>query len=138
MGLEAFSRNADLVVFVDNAHLALQLIRKNIALCLSAYKGNSELKVINHDLTKGLPFPSFPTRAQAGFDLIFADPPYDTHDSISVLNSVNETAMLTKNGMIIVEERFNVILPNDLSRLRLIDKRIYGASGFWLYQRPSD
>ena len=35
LGLEAFSRSAQFVVFIDNNTLALQLIKKNILLCLT-------------------------------------------------------------------------------------------------------
>lgn len=134
MGLEAFSRNAGFVVFIDNNRLALELIKKNIALCLSGDKNTCELRVIPHDLTKGIPPIHFPTEFQTGFDLIFADPPYGKNISLSVLNSINESNLLTKNGMLIVEERFNISLPNKLSHLCLIDKRVYGESGFWLYK----
>ena len=37
------------------------------------------------------------------FNLIFADPPYDTEDAKHTVNSVFEKDILEKNGMLIVE-----------------------------------
>ena len=134
MGLEAFSRDAGLVVFVDKNRPALDLIKKNIALCLSGYKGTCQLRVIQDDLTKGIPLFHSPPETRTGFNLIFADPPYGKNMSLSVLNSINKSNLLTENGMLIVEERFNIPLPERLSHLCLMDKRVYGESGFWLYE----
>lgn len=134
MGLEAFSRGADFVVFVDNNRLALDLIRKNIELCRRGYTGQCEMRVIKHDLTKGLPRLSYPPETDRGFDIIFADPPYGKNLSLSVLNTVNENTLLGENGMLIIEERYNISLPDALTQLSLIDKRVYGENGFWLYQ----
>lgn len=134
LGLEAFSRDAALVVFVDNDRLALDLIKKNVLLCLAGYTGTGELRVIPHDLSKGLPsLKGLPPEAAAGFNLIFADPPYAKNISLSVLDSINKSELLTEDGMLIMEERFDVTLPAQLSQLRLADRRVYGENAFWLY-----
>jgi 16S rRNA (guanine966-N2)-methyltransferase len=133
LGLEAFSRNADFVVFVDNSRLALELIKKNILLCLSGYTGSCELRVIQHDLSKGLPIKKMPPETAAGFNLVFADPPYAKNISLSVLDSINNSDLLAANGMLVMEERFDIVLPPQLSRLKLVDKRVYGECAFWFY-----
>ena len=134
MGLEAFSRNADFVVFIDKNRLALDLIKKNIGLCLSGYSGSCGLRVIQHDLTKGLPPLHCIPKTEAGFDLIFADPPYGKNFSQSLLNAIAEINLLAENGRLIIEERFDISLPNTSAQLNLIDKRVYGETGFWLYK----
>lgn len=134
LGLEAFSRHAAFVVFVDNSPLALELMKKNINLCLSGYTGNCEIRVIRHDLTKNLPLKKLPPETQSGFDIILADPPYAKGISLAVLHWIDKNRLLTESGMLIVEERFNMTLPGRLSRLCLIDKRVYGETGFWLYK----
>lgn len=134
LGLEAFSRNAQFVVFIDNDRLALQLIKKNILLCLTGYSGNREMRVIKHDLTRNLPQNKLPDETQSGFDLIFADPPYSQNISFSILEFVNNSSLLTQNGLLIVEERNNVKLPSSLSTLELIDRRVYGETAFCFYK----
>ncbi len=134
MGLEAFSRDAGFVVFIDKSRLALDLINKNIGLCLAKYTGSCRLRVIRHDLAKGVPPMHFLATTETGFDLIFADPPYGKNISLSVLSSIAESTLLAENGMLIIEERFNIPLPGEAAHLHLIDKRVYGESGFWLYK----
>jgi len=137
-GLEAFSRGAHFVVFIDNNHLALQLIKKNILLCLNDYSGNREMRVVKHDLTRNIPQKKLPAETFSGFDLIFADPPYSQDISFSILEFVNNSSLLTQNGLLIVEERHNVKLPSSLSTLKLIDRRVYGETAFCFYTSSHD
>lgn len=133
LGLEAFSRNARFVVFVDNNRLALQLIKKNILLCLTGYTGDCGMRVVQHDLTKNIPWNKLPQETHRGFDLIFADPPYARDISCSVLAFINNSSLLTENGLLIVEERHSVVLPSSLSTLEQIDRRVYGETAFCFY-----
>ncbi len=134
LGLEAFSRSARLVVFIDNNRLALQLIKKNVLLCLTGYSGDCEIRVIKHDLMKNIPQNKLLEEAPRGFDLIFADPPYDKNLSHSVLEFINKSSLLTENGLLIVEERHNVDLPPSLSKLERFDRRVYGEAAFCFYR----
>lgn len=134
LGLEAFSRHAAFVVFVDNSPLALELMKRNINLCLNSYKGNCEIRVIRHDLTKNLPLKKLPLATRSGFDIIFADPPYAKGISLAMIHSVDKNRLLADNGMLIIEERSDMALPSQFSRLCLIDQRVYGETGFWLYK----
>ncbi len=135
LGLEAFSRSAQFVVFVDNNSLALQLIKKNILLCLTGYKGKCELRAVQHDLTKNIPPGKLPEEIRSGFDLIFADPPYAQNISFSILEFVNNSSLLAQNGLLIVEERRTVELPTFLANLEQTDRRIYGEAAFSFYRK---
>jgi len=138
LGLESFSRNASLVIFVDNSQLSLNLIKKNIDLCLKGYNGDNEFRIIRHDLTKSLPSYKLSYGLDSGFDLIFADPPYSKNISCSTLNSLNNSSLLAHNGLLIVEERFDVVLPQNLSKISLVDKRVYGETAFWFYKHSCE
>lgn len=135
LGLEAFSRSAQFVVFIDNNALALQLIKKNILLCLTGYKGEGELRVIQHDLTINIPPNKLPEETRSGFDLIFADPPYAQDISFSILEFVNNSSLLDQNGLLIVEERRTVELPVSLTTLERTDRRVYGEAAFSFYRK---
>jgi 16S rRNA (guanine966-N2)-methyltransferase len=134
LGLEAFSRDARFIVFIDNNRLALQLIKKNILLCLSGYKGDCGMRVVQHDLTKSIPKNKLPLETHRGFDIIFADPPYARNISFSVLEFINKGSLLTENGLLIVEEKHTVELPTSLSTLVLNDRRVYGETAFCFYK----
>jgi 16S rRNA (guanine966-N2)-methyltransferase len=134
LGLEAFSRNARFVLFIDNNRFALQLIKKNILHCLTGYTGDCRMRVIQHDLSKDLPQNKLPEETHSGFDIIFADPPYARNISFSMLEFINNSSLLTENGLLIMEERHNVPLPASLSALECIDRRIYGETAFCFYR----
>ena len=134
LGLEAFSRSAQFVVFIDNNRLALQLIKKNILHCLTGYTGNCQMRVVQHDLSRNLPPCKLPEETRSGFDVIFADPPYAQDISSSILKFINNSSLLTQNGLLIMEERHNVQLPASLSALDCIDRRIYGETAFCFYK----
>lgn len=134
LGLEAFSRDAQLVVFVDNNSLALHLIKKNILHCLNNSERGGTLHVIQHDLTRKLPPHKLPGHTRAGFDLIFADPPYTQDFSLSILELVNNSSLLAENGLLIVEARHTVQLPASFNKLECVDRRVYGEAAFSFYQ----
>jgi len=138
LGLESFSRNACLVIFIDNSPLSLKLISKNIDLCMKGYHGENVFRIIRHDLTTTIPIHKLRTERESGFDLIFADPPYSKNISLSVIESLNNSSLLAHNGLLIVEERFNIELPEKLSNIALVDKRVYGETAFWFYEHSSD
>ena len=132
IGLEAFSRGASSVVFVDRDRHALRLIDENIRRCSSGRTiDTKQLQVIQHDLSRGLPLARFPDRQ---FDLIFADPPYDKEISLAILKSLHNSNLLSKHGVFILEERRNVVLPEQFSCYELTDQRKYGEAGFWFYR----
>lgn len=137
LGLEALSRKAKSVVFVDNSPLALKLIRKNIQLCTPAFPEACAVQIIKHDLTRSLPVNKLSQDAASSFDLIFVDPPYSRNIALSILDFLDKSSLLARNGLLIVEERFNVELALDLSTLHAIDKRIYGETVFYFYQVSS-
>ncbi len=137
LGLEALSRNAKHVVFVDNNKLALALIKKNILVCSNNDSQWCNVNIIRHDLCKGLPWKKLSLTDIKAFDFIFADPPYSRNISHNILNLLNNSGLLAQNGILIIEERFNIKLETTLSDLENIDKRVYGENAFWIYQHAT-
>jgi 16S rRNA (guanine966-N2)-methyltransferase len=134
LGLEAFSRGAASVVFVDVDRKALELIRRNISRLFNTPAHSEKLQVVANDLTGNLWQDNLRRFAPEGFDLIFADPPYGQNLSLAILVTLDKSAMLAENGMLVIEERFNTALPEELPRLRLVDQRRYGEAGLRFYQ----
>lgn len=92
------------------------------------------MRIVQHDLTKIIPQNKLPKETHSGFDLIFADPPYSQNISLSVLEFINNSSLLTENGLLIVEEKHTVALPMSLSTLEQIDRRVYGETAFCFYR----
>lgn len=154
LGLEAFSRGASSVAFVDNSRLALELIRKNILACFSTPPPLAETPllpkiidnqsivscwtVIQHDLRKGLPLKVFQKKMLSSFDLVFLDPPYSQGLCQQILQNWDDNNLLSANGLLIAEERANEKLAIRFSTLDLVDNRVYGDTAFWIFARKQN
>lgn len=128
LGLEALSRGAQSVVFVENHQGALELIKKNIE--ITGFSEKSLL--IKQNLTKSLFFLDR-VAPVTGFNLIFLDPPYGKELATKKLEELAGCNFLNNNAIIVAEDSAKQELPEDIDTLHLFDCRSYGEAGFWLY-----
>jgi len=135
LGLEALSRGASQVVFVDKHHKALELIQKNCKLCIQALSPGQVQKaiIIKHDLNRGLEFKGDESFNSGTFDLVFLDPPYEKGLAEKSLAALDASQLITSSTLVIAEECSGEILPDSFTRLTLSDQRRYGDTGFWFY-----
>lgn len=148
LGLEAFSRGATRVTFVDNSRLALDLIARNIRACAgvegsppteSSAVVQQRLSLLQHDLRNGLPLRRFQQQGFSLFDLIFLDPPYSKGLCQRTLRDLDHSHLLAPEGLLIAEERADETLDDRFATLRLTDRRVYGDTAFWIFQsQPAD
>jgi 16S rRNA (guanine966-N2)-methyltransferase len=140
LGLEAFSRGAERVVFVDNQQAALQLIKQNCMSCMQSMGAVSFSTpvIIKHDLIRNLNL-NFPQSVRnVVFDLIFLDPPYDQGLADTILNEIDKSDLISPSTLIIAEERSGATLTQSFNRIHLSDQRKYGDTGFWFYTVKTD
>jgi 16S rRNA (guanine966-N2)-methyltransferase len=96
VGIEALSRGASLVYFVENAPPALEAIRTN----LIALKITSGFKIESATVSAAL------RRMSGKCDVIFMDPPYAGNDEYAQTLAdlgCRATELLTPNGTVVVE-----------------------------------
>ena len=129
-GCESLSRGAAEATFIDNSRISLELVGKNIALIPG---GPEKSKIIKSDLSKGVSGGCLSRLGDNRFDLIFADPPYQTELSLEILSSLDNSSVLSSDPLIIIEERKNFEPTAQLRRLYLSEKRNYGESSFFFY-----
>lgn len=89
LGLEALSRGAASVIFVENEPRALATIRRN------SEKLGAEAQI--------LPGSALALPRSDPFDLIFADPPYGPGSGTAVVRSVSSAGWLASGGWMSVE-----------------------------------
>jgi 16S rRNA (guanine966-N2)-methyltransferase len=110
VGLEALSRGAESVLFVERDRRAAALIRKNLAQC--GVEGRYTID--SRDLAEVL------RRLESGvtFDFIFLDPPYDHPPTIAVMDEAGRR--LGPGGILVLERatRRGFDVPADLDRVR--------------------
>jgi len=92
LGLEAISRGAEHVTFVEASKKAAEALRANFQ---SLKAEDSSLLLLESQAERYL------ASSKDQFDLIFADPPYDYSDSSSLLEDLLER--LSSTGLIVLE-----------------------------------
>jgi len=104
IGIEALSRGARQVVFVEVSRAYCRLIRENMKLCGIA-TGTS---IINEDV-----FGALRELGRRGFqaDVIFFDPPYDFQPYKDLLEIVFSRGLIAPSARVIIEHRRKTELP---------------------------
>ena len=124
VGLEAISRGAKKVFFVENNHFHLEILQKNIELL----KVEKQTKIISQNV-KNL------DNLNENFDVIFLDPPYDENYQEIVGHLLQKNYINPKTLLIIEFEtkKFQKFEDFFKSNFKIIDERIYGISLFGFY-----
>ncbi len=127
VGIEALSRGAREVVFIDNEPLALRTIQHNLAACQLTERA----QVLRYDAFAFL-------RAQPGkpFDFIYVAPPQYRGLWLRALMGIDENIeWLTDEGSVIVQLDPREFTPVALRHLALGDQRRYGKTMLLFYDR---
>ncbi len=105
IGLEALSRGAKKVVFVDNAKKAISCIKDNIA-----FTGFGDRSVV---MATDFKVALMSMGGKYVFDVIFMDPPYGKGFSGEALRILADSDICDGDTTVIVEEKID-FLPEDL------------------------
>ncbi|PKM76210.1 MAG: 16S rRNA (guanine(966)-N(2))-methyltransferase RsmD [Firmicutes bacterium HGW-Firmicutes-15] len=127
VGIEALSRGAKKVVFVDSSGEAIKVIKENLANCGL----ESDYEVYRSDVFKAL---GLLHRQVSRFELIYIDPPF-TNERIfnEVMGALGNVDILESDGIVVIRTpRKKDILPtfNQLQRDRVSN---YGESNLNYY-----
>ncbi len=131
-GIEAISRGAGYVTFVDNNFRCVETIAANLK---SLGVGSNQYNIAKSDAVKILP------KLDAGsekYDIIFMDPPYYKDLAKKCLISVNSYDILARVGFVLVEHFKKDVLPTDLANLYPIQERRYGDTVITIFKRRDE
>jgi 16S rRNA (guanine966-N2)-methyltransferase len=123
LGLEALSRGAAEVTFVDDGAKALALIKANIA----KMRAEGETRVLRQDALRLGPNPAAP------FGLVFLDPPYGKGLGERALSAAAQGRWLASGAMVVWEEGTAPPVPEGFA---LADQRKYGDTIVTLLRAP--
>ena len=118
VGIEAISRGASRVVFVEMARPHVAIIEKNLDLC--GFDGGFE--IVPKTVEKGIELLSMRDRC---FDIIFADPPYERGLIEKTLGILGAHRIMSKEGMIVMEHSSNEACHGN-DDFMVTDQRKYG------------
>ncbi len=128
LGLEALSRGARKAVFVDRSPEAVELIKRNIALC----RAEGQSQVILSSCEKAV---QRLHKAGAVFQLIFLDPPYGQGHGEKALGLVG--SLLHADGLAVLESHVKDATGERLHGCLRIKERKYGDTLISMYVRET-
>ncbi len=118
LGIEALSRGAESAVFVERSARTAALLRGNLAqLDLS-----SRARVLAVDAVAGI---RRLAREGLRFELVFADPPYDSQELARSFAALGETGIVPAGGWLVAETSTRIAFPGAAGFSEL-DRRRYG------------
>ncbi|MGG1833897.1 16S rRNA (guanine(966)-N(2))-methyltransferase RsmD [Cytobacillus firmus] len=126
LGIEALSRGADKVIFVDRDGKAIQTIHENIRNCDFEEKA----EIYRNDADRAL---KAILKRDLAFDYIFLDPPYRKQQLLKLLKVIDENNLLSEQGTILCEHESDVELPENVGRLVQQKHENYGIISISIY-----
>ncbi len=122
IGIEALSRGAKQVTFLERNLKCLRLIEQNLQACgLDA--SNPQVQLIQADVVKGIN--TLHKRSEA-FELVYFDPPYDAELYNKCLSHISDTCILESIGILLVEHSKHTLLPLNFGLLTCDRQKQYG------------
>lgn len=127
MGIEALSRGAKNVVFVEQGRKAVETIRKNLIVC----GFSCGYEIYQDDVFKRI---KMLNEKEYKFDIIYLDPPFTVDEIfIPVMEALSDTELLSENGTIAIRTRKEKDLPDRIGKLEKVKLRTYGISAIHFY-----
>ena len=127
VGLEAISRQAKRVIFVEKDGRCVNVINENLSvLNISCCEnGASPFLVIQMDTFAAI---KQLNKRNEKFDFIFLDPPYGTDLTKKTLKTLGAYDILHPNSFIIIQHDKREILPESEGRFLRVKEKKYGNS----------
>ncbi|SET85893.1 16S rRNA (guanine(966)-N(2))-methyltransferase RsmD [Salinibacillus kushneri] len=121
LGIEAISRGADKVLFIDSHPKAIQTIHENI----NNLKIKDQTEVYKNDAFRALKAAS---KRGLVFDWIFLDPPYKRISFEKLFKVIFNLGVVRKGSILICEHSTDDILPDNFKRLEMVKTEEYGST----------
>ena len=128
IGIDALSRGAPSVVFVENNKHHLQYLKENLASCSLEERAEVFATMASAFLTRA-------KKSNRSFDLIFIDPPYESKEVEKILPMLEEGDMITDHGMVVIEHFYKKTLPEKAGNLFFLKKYKYGETILSFYAK---
>lgn len=127
VGIEALSRGAATVTFVESDPKAVKLLQKNLQACqlLDRAKvcvGQTATFLARQDWWDG------------PYDIFFADPPYAALEELEILLHAWRPGLLSDEATVIIEQDSRTTLPDSIDHATLAKRYVYGDTSLYRYR----
>lgn len=129
IGIEAISRGAEKVVFVEKNRKAVNVIKKNLDIC----KFTEGYEIYQDDVFRRIGW-----LAENGyrFDIIYLDPPFTVDEIfLPVMECLSNARLLKKDGCIAIRTRREKEIPEKIGVLCKFKLKNYGISSVHFFKR---
>lgn len=119
VGLEAASRGAQVVYFIEKNKNLVEVINKNVQTCCFGIN----CQIITGDIDSGL---RDLFRKKDKFDIIFADPPYNRELVETTLKSLSKHKVFRQDSIIVIQHSIKETFCETAYNMYQTDQRTYG------------
>ncbi len=136
IGIEALSRGAEEVVFVELNSQAQAIIYQNLAKCRFLDSENEEKKSKNWILLKSNALHALKLLVERHhqFDLVYIDPPYADGLYEETLTALARSGLLAESALVIAEHHHKMALLESYDKLKHIKNRQIGDTCLSFYE----
>ena len=127
VGLEALSRGAKRVVFVERNNKRADMIKKFID-----DFGFKDRALVVKDRVD-----TFLTKMRHRFDVVFIDPPYESKELADILPLIDKANILNNDGSVIIEHSSKKKMPDAAKNIIMMKSYKYGDTALTLYRKES-
>lgn len=137
LGLEALSRGAEFVTFIEKDVKTVSILKKNIE--KAGFAGQS--KVI---ITDAFKTGAVPAAGTSKYDLIFIDPPYIRTNDVGADSDLDKLLKIlvdqaADNALVIVRTHKKIVLLDIYSGFKIIERRQWGSMAItFLVRKDND
>lgn len=126
VGIEAYSRGAEEVIFIDSNKESIKILKSNLTIT-----GISDsVEVYNTDYSNAV---NKLAEKKRSFDMIFIDPPYKKDIAYDVVKKIFKSNILSDYGIIIIEQSEKDFVHEKIEAYELVKKKTYGNTLLLFY-----
>jgi 16S rRNA (guanine966-N2)-methyltransferase len=123
LGIEALSRGAERVVFVERRLAACDVIRRNLA----HTKFESQARVLCKSVERALP------ELDGLFSLVLADPPYAYPGIHDIMTMIGGARVIGDDSIVVLEHSPRFAVVERYVRLALLRQKVYGDTAVSIF-----
>jgi 16S rRNA (guanine(966)-N(2))-methyltransferase RsmD len=129
IGIEALSRGATAVTFIEQSSSALRVLGANLSRC-----GVKENAMIHR--CRVAEFVRRPDWWTAPYDVVVADPPYEADEEIAALAAFPSLLLREPTAVFVLEHAIRATIPRRIGPLPIARTYRYGDSALSVFRYP--
>ncbi len=118
-GLEALSRGAAFITFVEQARSSTRILLKNIQTCQLAH---NEFEILTTDVKQ------FIIAHSRSYELILMDPPFNFLSLQNIVNNICVNQILSRSGILVLHHEVSNPITADSMIYELYKQKVFGRN----------